>query len=64
MKTILEEEKNHFWFSYLNSKIPQDLQSLYSEDITKMKASFEAGVRFAISFYSQHPNNLTLNHDR
>ena len=60
MKTILEEEKERFWFEYISKRIPQDLHSIYSEDIMKMRGAFEAGIRFMVSFNSQHSNFLPL----
>ncbi len=57
MKTILEEEKELFFFNNINQKIPQDLQNLYKEDIGKIRSGFEMGIRFMIQFNQKHPNN-------
>lgn len=40
-----------YWFSFINSAIPQDLQNLYKEDIGKIKSGFLAGIEATLLFY-------------
>lgn len=42
-----------YWFSFINSAIPQDLQNLYKEDIGKIKSGYFAGVEATLLFYKK-----------
>ncbi len=47
-----KEVKEEFFFNYINSAIPQELQSIYSEEIMKMRGAFEQGVQMTLRFYN------------
>lgn len=51
----LEQLKKEFFDSYIDTKIPKDLQSSYRESIQSIKAGFEAGVRFMLTNYNIQP---------
>jgi hypothetical protein len=60
MKTILEQEKDKFWKNYIDKIMSKELQSLYREDIGKMRGAFEAGIRFMVQFQNKHTSNHNL----
>lgn len=57
MNFNFDEAKSLFWFNWINSTIPQDLQNLYQDDINKMKSAFLAGVDFSNQYW-QSKNSI------
>ena len=40
-----------YWFSFISSSIPQDLNNLYKDDIGKINSGFSAGIDATLLFY-------------
>lgn len=46
----LKSDKELYWYTFINSFISQDLQSLYRDEINKMRGAFEEGVKFGLNY--------------